>query len=138
MQLEYPRLDYLIVHNSGDQNTFENLRENFGLRPVPRFPVSEVWSRKIEAPGDQKAVKVLVADANDVTVVGNGVGSAGEPASRQIAEALERGSLAANRCGNCKQQRECNSRWPRVRVDDCLLLLQPSSRRSIHIVSFCR
>ena len=48
MQLEYPRLDYLVIHNSGDQNTFENLRDNFGLRPVPRFPVSEVWSRKVK------------------------------------------------------------------------------------------
>lgn len=48
MQLEYPKLDYLVIHNSGDQATFENLRENFGLRPVPRFPVSELWSRTVK------------------------------------------------------------------------------------------
>lgn len=47
MQMEYPRVDYVVIHNAADQDTFEALRENFGLKPVPRFPVAELSSRLI-------------------------------------------------------------------------------------------
>jgi len=48
LQLEYPRVDYLVVHNGDDQVTFECLREQYGLKPVPRFPVAELGTRPVK------------------------------------------------------------------------------------------
>lgn len=47
-QLEYPQVDYLVICNAGEQLTFEALRERYGLKPVPRFPVGELLTRDIK------------------------------------------------------------------------------------------
>lgn len=47
-QIEYPNIDYLVICNAGEQLTFEALRERYGLKPVPRFPVGELLTRDIK------------------------------------------------------------------------------------------
>lgn len=48
MEMNYPRIDYLVLNNAEDQDSFEALRENFGLKPVPRFPVAELSARAVK------------------------------------------------------------------------------------------
>lgn len=46
--LKYPKIEYLVIHESDNDREFVDLQAHLGLHPVPRFPVAELYTKDIK------------------------------------------------------------------------------------------